>query len=296
MDLRSFLQYARYVRENCSLRIGGHQKVIDIGSGHAPLIRADVLCDMFAQHGSQRPVASAFLAAGRFVIADVLDLPFRDKAFDFAYSKNLLEHVSDPLRACAEISRIAGGGLLCLPSGQWEIMGGSPPHLWLIWAEGDTLVFERKTRAHTALNSQIPSRVRNSVHYERLFRRFPDLFYVTHWWKHTIRARTIFSGDATDYYYFSDNAEGFRTDAEDIRRAVDRSRSFPRLTRFFLYEVIRRLLGGKNVDLFSLLACPVCKRNFTEMSRNVLSCDTCKLAFPVVYGIPILTKESGVCV
>jgi len=294
MDLKSFLQYARYVRENCSIRIPRHQKVIDIGSGHAPLIRADVLCDMFVRHGSQRPVPSAFLVAGRFVVADVLDLPFRDKAFDFAYSKNLLEHVSDPLRACGEISRIAEKGLLHLPSRLWEIMGGSPPHLWLIWQEGDKLVFERKTRAHTALNSQIPARVRDSSHYERLFRCFPDLFYITHRWRHTITAQTVFSGDEADYHHFDDQAQSLKTNNEDVGRGVNRVRSLPRLMRFFLYEAIRRLLGGRNTDLFSLLACPICKQTFTQVSSDLLFCGTCKLNFPVVNGIPILTKQNGV--
>lgn len=40
------------------------------------------------------------------VLADVHDLPFRDKSFDFVYCCHMLKHVSNPLKASREIVRV----------------------------------------------------------------------------------------------------------------------------------------------------------------------------------------------
>lgn len=284
--------YASYILDNLSITIGGRQKVIDIGSGHSPLIRADVLCDRTVIDAVQRPVPFAFVVPGRFVVGDILDLPFQEKAFDFAYSKNILEHVADPVRACIEMSRIARRGLIRAPSHLWEIMGGSPSHLWLISCQGKRLIFTRKTGRHVRLNAQIPERVRDSAHYERLFRAFPDLFYIEHSWENSIEVETVFEEDESDYY-FCKGESNLPVRAEDIARRAIRSSSLPRAARLFLFEILRRILGGRNVDLYAVIACPICKCKFTDRSPDSLGCRTCRLRFPIVCGVPLLTRENG---
>lgn len=39
--------YIKYLKNNLAVRIPKGMSVIDIASGHAPLIRADVLCDRY---------------------------------------------------------------------------------------------------------------------------------------------------------------------------------------------------------------------------------------------------------
>ncbi len=285
--------YASYVFDNLSITTGRHEKVIDIGSGHSPLIRADVLCDKTVIDTVQRPVPSAFVVPGRFVLGDILELPFQEKAFDFAYCKNILEHVGDPVRACAEMSRIARRGLIRAPSHLWEIMGGSRSHLWLISCQEKRLIFTRKAGRHVRLNSQIPERVRNSAHYERLFRAFPDLFYVEHSWEDSIEVEKVFEEDESDTYScVSENSPPVQR--EDIARRVDRSSSLARTIRLLLFEMLRRILGGRNIDLYTVIACPVCKCKFTDRSPDSLGCRTCRLRFPIICGVPLLTRENGI--
>jgi glycosyltransferase involved in cell wall biosynthesis/SAM-dependent methyltransferase len=80
------------------------------------------------------------------VCGDVQRLPFRDKAFDVACCRMVLEHVLDPAAACRELQRVARRGFLETPNTFWECFYGHPTHRWLIeWeAPTHTLVFRRK--------------------------------------------------------------------------------------------------------------------------------------------------------
>jgi SAM-dependent methyltransferase len=135
------MSYFKYFRSNLAMRIKRGQRVIDIGSGHAPLIRSDVLCDRFPVETTQRPIPAIYIPVGRFVVGDIQDLPFKDNAFNYAYCSAVLEHLSCPEKACSEMSRIAKAGLIRTPSCLWEIMGGSAAHLWLISVKENKLIF-----------------------------------------------------------------------------------------------------------------------------------------------------------
>lgn len=66
-----------------------------------------------------------------FVRADALHLPFRNDVFDAVYAFNVLEHVSSPVAAMAEMLRVGRfirarqDSMLSLP------MWATPEHLWL---------------------------------------------------------------------------------------------------------------------------------------------------------------------
>ena len=54
-----------------------------------------------------------YLADGRMLVADLLNLPFEDGAFDAIVAQGVLEHVIDPHRGAEEIHRVlAPGGLV----------------------------------------------------------------------------------------------------------------------------------------------------------------------------------------
>src|SRR5438105_3246915 len=87
-----------------ALEIRKRDRVLEIGGGDAPFMRADVVTDAFlenSEHRCGRPIAQTV----QYVEARAEELPFADKEFDFAYSRMVFEHVEDPAKACAEMQR-----------------------------------------------------------------------------------------------------------------------------------------------------------------------------------------------
>ncbi len=286
MTAAAFYNYLVYLRRNLNVRVGCGQKVIDIGSGHAPLIRADILCDLLPQKTEHRPVPSVYSPPHRFVVGDIHELPFASGSFDFAYSRALLEHVRDPEMACRELARVATRGLLELPTRLWEIMGGSPSHRWLIQKHGDTLVFHRKTESDRRLSSQIPAEIRNSRKYEELFRCFQSRFFIGHYWEGKIDIRM--ESDPVD------TPAQCETAGADFKREFhnrfNRNRGLSRYLKIAIFEAVRRALGGRNIELLSVMACPLCKNRFSSEPALSLKCLRCNAEFPILDGIPFLAR------
>jgi SAM-dependent methyltransferase len=127
------------------------KRLIDLGCGSNPHPKAQVAVDAFIEpihrnfgFGQELNVHRFQEEGGLFAQADLESLPFADKAFDFAYSHHVFEHLSDPKKACSEMCRIAHRGAIITPSVFVEIAFGRPYHLWLVLARGNTLFFVRK--------------------------------------------------------------------------------------------------------------------------------------------------------
>lgn len=286
------MSYAKYIQRNFRINIKKKGKVIDVGPGHAPLIRADVLCDMYPLESSHRAVTSIYIPSGRFVVADFHDLPFKDKSFDFAYSRAVLEHLSDPIKACSEMSRIASAGLIITPSHLWEIMGGSASHLWLISIKSNKLICKRKTKNDMSLNSLIPEIIRNSRKYEELFYFFYEDFFIEHYWEDKIETEIVYD-EGHDIYNFHEDKKMEITDHNLYKQFLG-SNSISRKVKIVMFESLRRFMGGQNINLFSIIACPQCKKGFSEKYSSRLICEKCKVEYPIMHGIPILLKEKAI--
>lgn len=120
--------------------------VVDIGSGDKPFWRADVFVDDLTMGDVQRASETkTVLKFGKFVDANVLSLPFKDKVFDFSFCSHLLEHVDDPAVAIKEITRVSKSGYLEVPNGILETIQPFISHLWIIFLDNKKLVFVRKS-------------------------------------------------------------------------------------------------------------------------------------------------------
>ena len=127
------------------------ERIVDLGCEPNPHPRASVGVDAFIdpEHrtcgmGEEISPDEMNRRGIEFVKADLVELPFPDKAFDFAYAHHVFEHLEDPKRACSEVSRIAKAGAIITPSPFAEIAFGRPYHLWLVLCRGETLIFIRK--------------------------------------------------------------------------------------------------------------------------------------------------------
>lgn len=129
------------------------RRVLDIGSGDHPHLDATHLLELYLSDDTER--GGPLKVLGKLLIqGDVEALPFRDKTFDYAYACHVLEHVTDPSRACAELMRVARAGYIETPDPFYEQgynypeleRRGWPFHRWFVWVnEAGTLTFEPKT-------------------------------------------------------------------------------------------------------------------------------------------------------
>jgi SAM-dependent methyltransferase len=132
-----------YQQRHIDFDIAPGDRVLDIGSGGDPFPYATVLVDRFP--GTTQHRHAPFVRDGReFVEADVCDLPFADKSFDFVYCAHVLEHVPDPLVACREIMRVGRRGYIETPTlGKDVLFAWRVPdmHRWHVVAIANRLCF-----------------------------------------------------------------------------------------------------------------------------------------------------------
>jgi SAM-dependent methyltransferase len=125
------------------LGIRRNELVLDVGSGNDPHPRADVLCDSILEGNSER--AGPLARDSRpFVLGDLENLPFADKAFDYVISSYVLEHVRSPDRAISELMRVGRRGYIETPSEFTEKLASLPFHRWFVRLEEGTLIFRKK--------------------------------------------------------------------------------------------------------------------------------------------------------
>jgi len=182
--------------------IGKNDKVLDIGGGHKPFSRADYIveCDLnegIHRDGQKIPAA----LQGRYVEADIHDLPFEDKSFDFVFCSHVMEHVADPGKACREICRVGKRGFIETPRKWVEFFAGYPSHQWLVDHMDGQLIFERKQFLESPyLNAILPVVWRNKVLEERALKHFLNISCIQLYWENNFRVKIIDAGpDAFAY-------------------------------------------------------------------------------------------------
>lgn len=119
--------------------------VLDIGSGHNPHRRANVLTDRYLEENIDRSGKPIRVDEKRpFIICDAQCLPFKSKVFDYFMASHIAEHVENPEEFCEELMRISKREYVETPSKIGEIHLTEPFHKWYVYAKGSVLVFERK--------------------------------------------------------------------------------------------------------------------------------------------------------
>jgi ubiquinone/menaquinone biosynthesis C-methylase UbiE len=88
------------------------------------------------QLAAARELAEGAGIALTLTLGSVEELPFRDRSFDAAYCRFLLEHLPDPLRAITEMARVVRpGGWICAL--EWEpdalVMHPACPNVLAVW-------------------------------------------------------------------------------------------------------------------------------------------------------------------
>jgi uncharacterized protein YbaR (Trm112 family) len=256
--------------------------VLDVGSGHKPHPRADVLCDKYFRDNRER---SGDLVQDRpLVVADIAALPFRSKSFDYVICQHVIEHVSDAGAALTEISRVGKRGYIETPSPLWEKLMGRAYHLWFVESDGRKLILRRKQTGSMDRNivTQFVKLAESNPAWSKVVLDNFDLFYTTlHW-----------DSDVTFEIHPADAPLAQESLAVETEDWPGRSTPLPRWERVLKklsFALLRQTARSRpKIDFWSLLVCPACKGDVSRLGETELVCLRCSIAFPVRNTVPIM--------
>jgi len=128
------------------LKIRKKEKVLEVGSGHNPCFRSNVIVEKFIDSNYHRSGNVKLYPHQSFVNADGENLPFKDKEFDYVICSQVLEHVDDPAKFIHEQCRVAKRGYIETPSLIGEFLFPKASHKWVILEIDDKLVLFEKSK------------------------------------------------------------------------------------------------------------------------------------------------------
>jgi SAM-dependent methyltransferase len=123
----------RKYHELLCLRNGNIPLCLDIACGAKPFPNANVLCDLNVRPVPDRRMRTLVTDGKPFVLCDSRYLPFKDKAFNFATSYYLIEHMDDPWSLFKELRRVSEHGYVQCPSWFSELLYNENVHRWIVF-------------------------------------------------------------------------------------------------------------------------------------------------------------------
>lgn len=198
-------------------------RVLEVGSGHNPHPRANVIVDKYLDDNTHRSGGLKILGKQQFVHADGERLPFRAREFDYVICSHVLEHVNDPHVFLQEQFRVARKGYIETPSLLGEYLHPKRSHKWVLLEIHDQLVLVEKHRIFppgrldfgTVFQDYFP---RNSIGFKIMERTHPNMNTIRIEWEDSFDY-IINPDDATLMRYFE---EPWNTDMTQ-RQFPDRS-------------------------------------------------------------------------
>lgn len=136
--------YTPYDRND--LHIHRNDKVLEIGPGHNPTFRANVIVEKYIDTNYHRCGDVKVYKHQTFIHASGEKLPFKDKEFDYVICNQVLEHVDDPISFVRELSRVAKKGYIETPSLIGEYLFPKESHKWVILDINGKLVMYEKDK------------------------------------------------------------------------------------------------------------------------------------------------------
>ena len=267
--------------------------VLEIGSGHNPKARSDVLCDKFIADDEQR--GGTIVADRPIVEADGQFLPFADRAFDYVICSHVLEHVEDPAQLIAELERVARRGYIETPSEIGERIYGWQYHNWVVNLVDGCLMLRRNER-NSQFGQLFHRMAATDKHWKRFHLTHHNLFLVQYEWENEINYEILPDQESALDLECSDTLERLIVSARDgsgqsgwllLLKSV-----VPRRIVSQVKSLLVRSKHRRTKTLQEILVCPQCKGGITWEEQR-LHCEMCERYYPIVDGIPRFISPRG---
>lgn len=136
------------------LKIKSSDYVLEVGPGHNPMYRSNVLVEKFATSNYHRCGDIKSYNNQKLIISDGNKMPFKDKEFDYIICNQVLEHVEDPIEFINEQCRVAKRGYIETPSLLGEFLFPKQSHKWVILdIDNKLILFEKSKMPGNYLNN-----------------------------------------------------------------------------------------------------------------------------------------------
>ncbi len=271
--------------------------VLEIGSGHNPKTRSNVLCDKFIEDDEQR--GGKIIADRPIVAADGQFLPFADNAFDYVICSHVLEHVEDPRQLISELMRVANRGYIETPSEIGERIYGWHYHNWIVNLINNRLILQQNN-ASPQFGQLFHTLAAKDKYWKRFHITHHSLFLVQYEWEGKIDYEILREQKSPLNLECPETLEKFVTgDRETFaqsqwlpllkstvpRSIVSRAKSI--LAQLASQNLLSKVAKGNRPKktLQEILVCPQCKGEIIQAEQSFY-CQTCEQRYPIINGIP----------
>ena len=275
------------------MNIRANDFVLEIGSGHNPKTRSDILCDKFIDDDEQR--GGIIVADRPMVEADGQFLPFADGAFDYVICSHVLEHVEDPDLLVSELMRVAPRGYIETPSEIGERIYGWHYHNWVVNLIDGCLVLQKNDK-RTEFGQLFHTLAAKNKYWKRFHIMHHRLFLVQYEWEGKIDYEIMDGQESPLDLKCSQTIEELLTStiSEQTHKGfwLILKSVVPRGIVSRAKSILAKNRSRKTKTLKEILACPQCKGEITWQEQN-LHCNKCNRFYPVIDGIPRFTVTPG---
>jgi len=275
------------------MKIGPDDLVLDVGSGHNPDPRSDILCDRYIEDDTER--GGSIKVDRPLIVADGHNLPFKDKAFDYVIASHIIEHMDDPARFCSELQRVARRGFIASPTELAEHMFYWSFHKWYVNKLNNRLILHPKVDVPNTFGDLFDYLYEYNPWFARFHRSLPDMFWMEYEWDGTIqveiRDRSPLNLD--DPRALKRMVIPHESPIASLKRTgITLADTFlPQPAKNFITKMRRqKRTPARKINLESILACPVCGGD-VKMLADAVKCTRCNNVYPIEYGFPMMLLD-----